>query len=330
MDPLGSGTIGNVPEERPIGDVSGLHPDPLIVVGAGLMGAQIGVEFAIHGFQVVFLTVHVDRAQARVRETLGRVASLGLASRSACDSAADLVTIVDKVADLPRTAELVLESLPEDLAVKAAVLQAVAEHCSAATLASNTSSLSITELGRRSRAPNRTLGMHYWNPPMLMPLVELTATPATDQRAVETARALIVDIGKTPIIVRRDVPGFIWNRLQMAILREALWLVANDVATIEDVDAVTRLGLARRWRQTGLFSSIFLGGPETWERVAANLFPVLSDATDAEGLAELVREASRLWPDSLERRDRALADDDIELARANGSHAAKPLAREKG
>jgi 3-hydroxybutyryl-CoA dehydrogenase len=320
MDPLAPGAAETLPDDLANGGGSHLRGHALIVVGAGLMGAQIGVEFALHGFRVHFLTVHIDGAQARVRDTLARVASLGLASRSACESAADRVSIVGNVVELPSSARFVIESLPEDLALKSAVLHAVAEHASAAILGSNTSSLSITELGERVGAPTRTLGMHYWNPPMLMPLVELTASPTTDPGAVAIARALVHSVGKTPVIVRRDVPGFIWNRLQMAILREALWLVANDVATIEDVDAVTRLGLARRWRQTGLFASIFLGGPETWERVAANLFPVLSDATDAEGLADLVREASASWSDSLDERDRALADD-VQVAQATSSRS---------
>ena len=286
-----------------------LRRHPLIVVGAGLMGSQIGAEFAIHGFRVHFLAAHVDRAETRIRDALARAASLGLTPGSASQTADDRIVVASRVEDLPRSPGLVLESLPEDLELKSAVLGRVADHAPTATLASNTSSLSITELGRLIGAPTRTIGMHYWNPPMLMPLVEVTSAPLTSPETQQVALALIGEVGKTAVMVRRDVPGFIWNRLQMAILREALWLVDNDVATIEDIDTVTRLGLARRWRQTGLFSSIFLGGPETWERVAANLFPVLSDTTDAAGLANLVGAESRQWTDSLERRDRALAND---------------------
>jgi 3-hydroxybutyryl-CoA dehydrogenase len=273
------------------------------------MGSQIGVEFAIHGFEVVFLTAHRDKGEARVRATLARAEDLGLLAESRRVETGARVRFVEGVDALPTEAALVLECLPEDFALKVAVLGEVAARAKGAPIASNTSSLSITELGAAAAAPARLVGLHYWNPPLLMPLVELTPGSDVAPGVVARVRHLAEQAGKTVVLVRRDVPGFVWNRLQMAVLREALWLVTNDVASIDDVDRVTTLGLARRWRETGLFASIHLGGPDTWERVAANLFPTLSDAQDAAGLADLVSGASASWSGSLERRDRALARD---------------------
>ena len=127
-------------------------------------------------------------------------------------------------------------------------------------IASNTSSLSIGEIGEACGAPERTVGTHYWNPPLLMPLVEVIAGPHSRPEAVELARAAVASCGKRPVLVQRDVPGFIWNRLQHALLREALWIVDNGVATPEAVDEVVRFGNARRWEHVGPFAAAALGG----------------------------------------------------------------------
>jgi 3-hydroxybutyryl-CoA dehydrogenase len=282
---------------------------PVVVLGAGMMGSEIGVEFALHGIPVSFLDSPNSRGNARVRETVERARELGLADDARSGRALEMVTVVERIEELPPACRLVIECLPEDLDTKARVLSAVADHLPNAILGSNTSSLSIAELGRSIGASQRTLGMHYWNPPLLMPLVEIVAGPDTDPVAVDTACDMVVAVGKTVVRVRRDVPGFIWNRLQMAVLREALWLVDNEVATMDDIDRVTQLGLARRWRQTGLFASVYLGNPRQWERIAGNLFPMLSSALSAAGLADRVLANEEEWAGSRERRDQALAKD---------------------
>jgi 3-hydroxybutyryl-CoA dehydrogenase len=121
--------------------------------------------------------------------------------------------------------------------------------------------------------------MHYWNPPLLMPLVEVISGEHTDPGAFDRSAEMVRSIGKTPIIVRKDVPGFVWNRMQLAMLREAMWIVENNVATPDVVDQVMRDGLARRWRYTGPFETASLGGPATFAKIANNLWPELSAAT---------------------------------------------------
>ena len=118
-------------------------------------------------------------------------------------------------------------------------------------LASNTSSLPITDIGAAIGAAERTVGTHYLNPPLLMPTVEVIAGEHTSEETLAFARDTVTALGKLPVIVRRDVPGFVWNRLQFALVRELTWLVENDVASAEDLDTVVREGLARRWRRVG-------------------------------------------------------------------------------
>ena len=139
-----------------------------------------------------------------------------------------------------------------------------------------------------------------------MPPVEVIAGAATSGETLAFARETIASLGKLPILVRRDVPGFVWNRLQFALVRECAWLVENGVAGPEDVDTVMREGLARRWRRVGPLRSIALGGIETWTRSGRNIVPELSTASELPDLAGLAIVDGEL-PATVAERDAALA-----------------------
>ena len=203
--------------------------------------------------------------------------------------------------------DLAVESLPEDLDLKAELLRVVAEVSPDAILATNTSSLSVSALGDAVGAPERTIGTHYWNPPVLMPLVEVVAGEHTDPTVTARLSAVLAALGKRPVSCR-DVPGFMWNRFQMAILREALWLLQHDVASPEAVDAVLTDGLARRWKAVPFLSAIALGGVETWQRTARNLFPELSTQADAPDLRRWVDPHASGLGALARRRDLLLAE----------------------
>jgi len=282
------------------------------VIGAGLMGSQIGCEYARAGHAVAFAARDPARARSAVGRVLAEARDLGVFSPGEAEAAAGRVTVGDLTAAGGEPADLVVESVPEDLELKASVLRGPAAAMPEAVLATNTSSLSVTALGDRIGAPERTVGTHYWNPPLLMPLVELVAGERTDPAVLERTRRALESAGKRPVEVRKEVPGFLWNRLQTALLREALWLVEQGVATPETVDEVIRDGLARRSRLTGPFETAALGGVDTFMRVAANLLPQLSSATDAAGLARWTGRSPAELEALRRRRDRALA---AELAR---------------
>jgi 3-hydroxybutyryl-CoA dehydrogenase len=279
----------------------------VVVVGAGLMGSQIAAEYALGGHRVHCLARHPDVTRGRVDEALATALRLGLRDEGVVRAAAERLSVVDALGVVERC-DLVVESVPEDLPLKGQVLTPIAAHFPEAVIASNTSSLSIGEIGEACGAPERTVGTHYWNPPLLMPLVEVIAGPKTLPGAVELARAAVASCRKRPVLVQRDVPGFIWNRLQHALLREALWIVDNGVATPEAVDEVVRFGNARRWEHVGPFAAAALGGIGTWQRVAGELWPVLSNADDAGDLQRA------LWADAEELAAIAEARD-AELAR---------------
>ena len=280
----------------------------VLVVGAGLMGAQIGCEYALGGHDVTLAARDLGRVRDRVDAALGTAQERALVTADEAGAARERIAIT---ADYDTAGwDLVVESVPEDLHLKADVLRPIAGNSESAMLASNASSLSITALGENVGAPERTLGTHYWNPPLLMPLVEVVPARAS-QDVVDRVVTTLAALGKRPVLVERDVPGFIWNRLQFALLRECVWLVENGVATPETVDEVVRHGLARRWRHVGPFQAIALGGVDTWNRSGANLVPELSTESRLPDLRTLAPQNGSL-EEVAARRDQALARELLE------------------
>jgi 3-hydroxybutyryl-CoA dehydrogenase len=276
----------------------------VVVLGAGLMGAEIGAEYLAAGHDVVLVTQSersAKAAAARAREALNALWELGLLETGGAHALGQLSTAIDG-ASAARGAELVVESLPEELDEKVAALRIAAAAAPDAILASNTSSLSISELGRRVGAPQRVIGTHYWNPPTLMPLVEVVRGVETAPSIVDRVVTILLGLRKEPVLVA-DVPGFAWNRLQFALLREATWLVTHGVADRETVDRIVRRGLGRRLGLVGPFETMALGGRDTFKGIAQRLWPELTGELPSEALDEVP------LPDAASLRERVLERD---------------------
>jgi 3-hydroxybutyryl-CoA dehydrogenase len=278
----------------------------IALLGPGLMGAQIGCEYALGGHDVVILARRVDAAEERLARSWATTQEHGLATPEEITAAQGRILLTTDVAQTAG-AEIIVESVVEDLEQKAEAVKPLLELSPSAIVASNTSSIPITAIGEAVGAPEQTVGAHYWNPPLLMPLVEIIRGETTSDATVETIKETVRSLGKRPVQVDRDVPGFVWNRLQLALLREAVWIVEQGVASPEVVDEIVRDGLARRWRYTGPFQTAALGGAATFERVAANLWPVLSQATILDNLRQWLDETPETTQPLRERRDRGLA-----------------------
>jgi 3-hydroxybutyryl-CoA dehydrogenase len=284
--------------------VSGPPRAHVAIVGAGLMGSQIGCEYALGGCHVTWIVRDRARSEQRVEQTLTVARDHGLADEPALARARASMVYGESDA---RSPQLIVESLPEDLSLKADVLGELAPRYPQATIASNTSSLSISALGEAAGVGDRIVGTHYWNPPLLMPLVETIAGPHTPRELFVAVLELLRAIGKRPIVLEREATGLLWNRLQLAVLRECEWLVEHGVATPQTIDEVMRDGLARRWRLTGPFETVGLGGAKTFDAIAANLFPLLSSATAGKGFERYVPSDPALLARLREHRDDALA-----------------------
>ena len=280
----------------------------VVLLGPGLMGSQIACEYALGGHDLVVLARRPDVARERIDRGFATAREHGLATAEESDAARERIALAEDVAATDG-ARIIVESVVEDLVEKQAALEPVVARNPDAIVASNTSSIPITAIGTAIGAGDRTVGVHYWNPPLLMPMVEVIRGDETAGAVVEEMTAILRVLGKRPVLVDRDVQGFAWNRLQLALLREAVWLVENGVATPQTVDEIVRDGLARRWRYTGPFQTAALGGASTFERVANLLWPALSRATSLQDLRQWLDESPETTEPLRERRDRGLAAD---------------------
>ena len=273
------------------------------------MGAQIGAEHALAGHEVVLITRSSGSAEAslqRAHAALRALASRGLVAEDRAETA---VPRLSTTTDLRRGCadrDVIVESVPEDLSAKADVLDAAARAAPSAILCSNTSSIPISRLGEAAGAPERTLGTHYANPAILMPLVEVIPGDRTDPRYVEEITRLLDGNGKTPIVVP-DVPGFLWNRLQFALLREAVRLVVEHDVPPETIDLAMKRVLGRRWSLVGPFETMALGGRDTFMKIARLLFAELGQPVDPEALANIDLPSAASLRAIASRRDERLA-----------------------
>jgi 3-hydroxybutyryl-CoA dehydrogenase len=239
-------------------------PREVAVIGAGTMGAGIARVFADGGARV--------RLSARRQESLdGAIGRLGRADVL-------LTTSLDEALD---GADLVVETIVEDVEPKRAVLRRAEELAAPEGLVTtNTSSLRLAALEDGLEQPERFAGLHFLNPPELVELVEVVGGRHTSPDTLERLAGWMRELGKAPVIVRRDTPGFIVNRLQYALLREAYALVDSGVCSFEDVDRAVVHGLGARWAAIGPFETMDLAGLEVHAAVAANLWPELANGTE--------------------------------------------------
>jgi 3-hydroxybutyryl-CoA dehydrogenase len=216
------------------------------VIGAGTMGSGIAHVFAKAGFSVTLCDVEqrfLDRALASIRTNLGREVSKGKLPESEIGPALNRITPTTNMESLA-AAHLALEAAPERFDLKSDVFRAL-DHIlpESAILATNTSSISITKLAALTRLPAQVIGMHFFNPVPVMPLVEVVRGMATSNETFIAVRDLAIKLGKTPVEVN-DAPGFISNRVLMPLINEAAYAVMEGVATPEAVDQVFKLGMA--------------------------------------------------------------------------------------
>lgn len=226
------------------------------VIGSGMMGPGIALTLALGGLRSTILSRTAECAASGV-EKARRQAQL-LADNELIDpaQASRVAALVDGSTRFDETvavADLVVESGPEDMAFKQTLFARMDALSEKAVLASNTSGLSITAIASLCQRPQRVLTTHFWNPPHLMPLVEIVQGERTSPEAAQAVRRFLTACGKTAVIVKKDRPGQLGNRLQMALVREAANIVAEGIADAEDVDAVAKNGFGLRMPAYGIF-----------------------------------------------------------------------------
>jgi len=243
----------------------------IAVIGAGLMGHGIAQVFALAGNDVTIydpVMAALDTVKARI--------SANLQDLGDDPSAVERVQPCHNLADAVAEADYVVEAVSEDLLLKQKLFAEIERNVRSATiLASNTSVIPITKIMRGLQDRSRALGTHWWNPPFLVPLVEVIGTEWTSPQAIERTIALHRDAGKMPVHVKKDVPGFVGNRLQHALWREAIALVEHGICDAETVDTVIKASFGRRLAVLGPLENADLVGTDLTLAIHQTVLPAI-------------------------------------------------------
>lgn len=242
------------------------------IAGAGTMGYSMADIFAAHGYEVTLWNhrqAKLDKARTLISE----------GSRDRIRYTTDLHDIAGS--------DLIVENVTENLEIKTGFYEELGKIVDDRTIiATNTSGLSINTLSEHVPHRERFLGMHWFNPPTLILLVEIIRNDATSDETVQSVWDTAVHIGKKPVIVSRDVYGFAANRLQLALIREALSLVEQGVVSKKGIDDVVKYGLGFRWACLGPLETMDFGGLDTFYHISEYLCP---DLEDSHGVSPLLK-----------------------------------------
>jgi 3-hydroxybutyryl-CoA dehydrogenase len=264
----------------------------IAVVGAGTMGHGIGQELALAGYDVAFhdssLTT-LETVKERIRHNLLSLVDWDLAEEAQVGPTLERIETVANLEEAGAEADLVIEAVFENLEVKQEIFRRLDGACPERTiLASNTSSLMPSMLASVTKRPDRVLVAHYFYPPFLMPLVEIVPSESTSDRVVTTVYELLRGMGKKPIVAQKEALGFIVNRLQVALFREAMNIVERGIATVQDVDTAVTSSFGRRLAVVGPLK--LLEHQDGWEQALAIDQYITPDLSNRAGPSPLVLE----------------------------------------
>jgi enoyl-CoA hydratase/3-hydroxyacyl-CoA dehydrogenase len=266
--------------------------ETVAVLGAGNMGHGIAEVAAIAGYEVTLRDINEELVQEgydQIEWSLGKLAEKEQLSEDEADAALERIDPVVPVEDAVGEADVVIEAVPERMDIKKDVYTEVEEYAPEhAIFATNTSSLSITDLSEVTDRPERFCGMHFFNPPIRMQLVEVISGEHTSEETLEVVEELTEAFDKTPVRVRKDSPGFIVNRVLVPLMNEACWMVSDGSATVEEVDSATTFDMGL---PMGAFELADLTGIDVIYHVLEYMNEVLGEAYEPAPFLEETVEA---------------------------------------
>jgi 3-hydroxybutyryl-CoA dehydrogenase len=249
------------------------------VIGTGMMGPGIALTLARGANRVALFgrsRESVERGFGRLDEALSFLVNNRLLAAEEAPVLREKVWGTDDLEEAVAGAELVQESIPENLDSKRELFRRLEEVCSPhSLLTSDTSGLRVSDIATGLEHPERTATLHFWFPPHLIPLVEITQGECTSEQTVDTLAQLMRRCGKVPVVARKDVPGQVANRLQHALFREAVYMVQEGIASAEDVDLALKMGPGRRWPVYGVLEHHDVVGIDLGLAVQTSLVPGL-------------------------------------------------------
>jgi len=256
--------------------------EKIVVVGAGLMGHGIAQIFALADLSVYLCDVSEEKlseALDSVKGNLQMLASLGVIKSEHIDAVLDRIQTNTDLGSIVSEADLVVECVFEDLALKQEIFKKLDSLCPDRTiLASNSSSFTASALASVTKRPEKVVVAHFFNPPYLIPLVEIVGSSSTSEETVKAVYDLMCRAKKRPVILKKEVPGFLANRLQAALMREAMSLVEKGVASAQEIDIAVKESIGLRWSVMGPFQIFELAGLDMASAAASVLMPDLESS----------------------------------------------------
>lgn len=255
----------------------------IAVIGAGTMGPGIAATFARHGYKTTLFDVkpeQLEKAKGTVDFVYKTLIMGGFATEEEAAAGRENLTYTGDLKEAAGNADFVVETVPEKAEIKLAVFKDLDKIVgSDVILASNTSGIPITTLGEAVSNPGRVVGMHWSNPPHVIPVIEVIRGEKTSQETLDVTSQLVERIGMVPAEVKKDIPGFVENRILYAIMREALNLLDEGVATAEDIDKIAKWGIGYKIAVIGPLELLDMAGLDIYTAVASYLNKDLSNNT---------------------------------------------------
>ena len=259
------------------------------VVGTGVMGSGIAQVFAQQGFSVMVNDLNEDilqKAKKRIENNLYLFHQEGVLSKGDLKGALQNLTFSSQLDEISGV-DIVVEAIPEQIKLKQALFQKLDKMFSSEViLATNTSGISISLIASVTKRPDRVVGMHWWNPPYIIPVVEIIKGGKTKEEIVEAVRELVVRLKKKPVLVKKDIPGFLGNRMQYALMREAVHLLEEKVASAEDIDTMVKAGFGFKFPVIGPLETIDMAGMDIFYNVSQYLYKELDSSKQPQKLVE--------------------------------------------
>lgn len=254
------------------------------IFGAGKMGTGIGLLFAIKDFEVTLLAydeTEIETAKGNVSDNLDLLIKNELITPEEKEKALKQIFLTTDFEKAAKSADLGIECIVENLEIKQEYFKRLDEICDPdVILCTNTSAISITEIAMKAVHKERIVGTHFWNPPFLIPLVEVVRTVNLDDEVVEKTCETLRRAGKKPIVVKKDVPGFLANRMQNALGREAVSIIENGIADPKDVDDAVKYSFGMRLGTIGPIEQIDSIGADLCLSISSYVYKYLENSTE--------------------------------------------------
>ena len=266
----------------------------ITVLGAGIMGHGAAQLFAQAGKSVRIQARRessLEKARDMITNSLQIMVDKDMLTSNDMAQALSRITYTTDLREAIQDADFILESIPEVLEAKLETYEIIENAVSEKTIiSSNTSTFPLEELTQRAKHPERFIITHFFNPPQIVPIVEIVKVDNTDEGVIQATYDLMKEIGKSPVILKKEITGFIVNRVQVAMLREAFHLIELGVATAEDIDIAMKGSMGFKWAFCGPMESQDLAGLQTTEAMVGNILQDLSNTREVPSfLSEMVK-----------------------------------------